>query len=49
MGYRAKQGILNKGILNVREAPKEMFNILIHQRNAHQNNPESAPYINQNG
>ena len=31
MWYRAKQKILNRGILNIREAPKEMFNILSDQ------------------
>jgi hypothetical protein len=31
MGYRAKQRILNWGISNGWEAPKEMFNILSHQ------------------
>jgi len=34
MQYRAKERILKRGILNGREAPKEMFNILSHQRNA---------------
>jgi hypothetical protein len=34
MGYRAKQKILNQGILNGWETPKEMFNILSHQGNA---------------
>jgi len=38
MGYRAKERILNWGILNDQEAPKEMDNILSHQRNANQNN-----------
>jgi hypothetical protein len=28
---------------------KEMFNILSHQENANQNNPEIPPYTNQNG
>jgi hypothetical protein len=36
MGYRAKQQILNRGISNGQEAPKEMFNILSHQGNADQ-------------
>jgi hypothetical protein len=34
MGYRAKQRILNGGISNAQEAPKEMFNILSYQGNA---------------
>ena len=34
MGNRAKQRILNWGILNDHEAPKEMFNIPSHQGNA---------------
>jgi hypothetical protein len=40
MGYRAKQRILNWGILDGQELPKEMFNILSHHGNANQNNPE---------
>jgi hypothetical protein len=43
MGYKSKQTttkILNWGILNGWEAPKEMFNILIHQEKAKQNSPE---------
>jgi hypothetical protein len=39
MGYRTKQRILNWGISNGQEAPKEMFSILSHQRNANQNGP----------
>jgi hypothetical protein len=34
MRYRAKQRILNWGMLNGQEAPEEMFNILTHQGNA---------------
>jgi hypothetical protein len=49
MGYRAKQRILNWGIPNGLEALKEMFNILSHQGNANQNNPEIPPHISQNG
>jgi hypothetical protein len=48
MGYRAKQRIHNRGISNGREALKEMFQVLSHQGNANQNNPE-IPYTNQNG
>jgi hypothetical protein len=49
MGYRAKQGVLNEAILNGQEAPKEMFNILSHQENANQNDPEIPPHTSQNG
>ena len=48
MGYIAKQRMLNKGILNGREALKEMFNILSHQGNANQNNAKIPPYAKQN-
>jgi hypothetical protein len=34
MSYRAKQGILNRGIMNGLEALKEIFSILSHERNA---------------
>ena len=40
MGYKAEQGILNRGILNGQETLKEMFKVLSHQRNANQNNSE---------
>jgi ribosomal protein S24E len=46
---RAKQRILISGISNGLVALKEMFNILNHQGNANQNNPEILPYTNQNG
>ena len=49
MGYRDKQKILNREIANVQEALKELFNILWHQGNANQNDPENPPYNNQNG
>ena len=49
MGYRAKQRILNTGILNGREALKEMFNILSHQGNVNQNDPRIPTYTSQNG
>ena len=42
------QSILNQGILNGQEAPKEKFNILIHQGNANQNDPEILPHTSQN-
>jgi hypothetical protein len=32
-----------------REAPEKMFNILNHQGNANQNNPEIPPHTSQNG
>jgi hypothetical protein len=31
------------------KSPKEMFNILSHQENANQNNPEILPHTSQNG
>jgi hypothetical protein len=34
---------------NGREAPEKMFNILNHQGNANQNNPEIPPHTSQNG
>jgi hypothetical protein len=48
MGYRAKI-ILKRGILNGREAPKEMSNILSDQENANQNDPEILPHTSKNG
>jgi hypothetical protein len=48
MGYGPKQQIFNLGIQNGREAPEKMFNILNHQGNANQNNPEIPPYTSQN-
>jgi hypothetical protein len=49
MEYTDKQRILNRGISNGQETLKQMFNILSHQGNANQNNPEILPYNNQNG
>ena len=49
MWYRTKQRILNRGILNGQKVLKEMFNIITHQGNANQNDPEIPPYTNQNG
>jgi hypothetical protein len=49
MEYRAKQRILNQEISNGWEAPKYMFNILSHQGNANQNDPEIPPHTIQNG
>ena len=40
MIYRVKQRILNCGISNGQEPPKEMFNIFIHQGYKNQNNLE---------
>jgi hypothetical protein len=48
MEYRAKQWILNWGIQNGWEAPKEMSNFLGHQENTNQNNPEIPPHTSQN-
>ena len=41
-----KEKILNRGISNAWETLKEMFNILSHQENANQKNPEIPPYSN---
>jgi hypothetical protein len=49
IGYRTKQRIFNRGITNVQEAPREMVNILSHQINANQNNPEIPPDTTKNG
>jgi hypothetical protein len=51
MGYRAKQRILNQGIPKCCEALENinMFNILNHQGNSNQNNPEIPPHTSQNG
>jgi hypothetical protein len=46
---RTKQRIHNRGISNGQGTLKEMFQILSHQRNANQNNPEIPPHTNQNG
>ena len=49
MGYRTKQRIHNRGVLNGQEALKEMFKVLSHQGNANQNNPEIPFHTSQNG
>jgi hypothetical protein len=49
MGHRGKQRILNRGILNGSEAPKEMFNTLTHQVNENQNNSDIPLHTIQNG
>jgi hypothetical protein len=49
MGLRTEQRILTRGIPNGREALEKMFNILNHQGNANQNNPEIPPHTSQNG
>jgi hypothetical protein len=46
--YRAKQRILNCGILNGREAQKEIFNMLNHLGNANQNESVILTYNHQN-
>ena len=48
MGNRGKQRIHNRGHKNGGEALEKMFNILNHQRNANQNNPEITPHTSQN-
>jgi hypothetical protein len=47
MGHRDKQRIPNKGISNDGVALKEVLNILTHQGNANQNDPETPPCTNQ--
>jgi hypothetical protein len=49
MEYRAKQKILNRGISNGEEALLEMFNVISHQGNANQIDPEIPSYNHQNG
>jgi hypothetical protein len=49
MGYRAKPRIFTWEILNDWVTPKKMFNILNHQGNANQNNPEILPHTSKNG
>jgi hypothetical protein len=41
-GVQAKQRIFSWGILNGQESPKEILNIVSHQGNANQNNPEKV-------
>ena len=43
MGYRTRQRILNKEILNPQDTLKKMPNILSHYRNSNQNYPEFLP------
>ena len=49
MGYRLKQKALNRVISNGWETSKEALNIVSHQGNANQNNPEIPPHTNQIG
>ncbi|KAL6038710.1 hypothetical protein STEG23_033145 [Scotinomys teguina] len=49
MGYRAKQRIFGRRILNGRKTFKEMLNVLTHQRNANQNSSKIPSYTCQNG
>ena len=49
MWLKAKQRFLTRRIPNGREAPEKMFNILNHQGNANQNNPEIPSHTSQNG
>jgi hypothetical protein len=45
MGYRAKQRIIFIEILSGQEALKEILNILGHQENTNQNNPDAGEGI----
>ena len=49
MGYRAEQTFPNTVILNGLDTLTEMFNVLSHQGNANQNDPEPLSHINHNG
>jgi hypothetical protein len=49
MGLRSKQRILTREIANGWETPEKKFNILNHQRNGNQNNPEIPFHTSQNG
>ena len=49
MENRVKQRIFNEGISNGQETLKEMLNILSHQGNANENEPEIPPYTNRSG
>jgi hypothetical protein len=49
MWYRAKEKILNWGISNDQETSKEVFNILSHQGNINQDDPEIPLHTNQSG
>ena len=49
MGYKDKQRIHKRGILNDQEALKEMFTVLSPHGNANQNHLEIPPYILGNG
>jgi hypothetical protein len=48
MGYRAKQGIYNRRILNGQEALKEMSKVLSHWGNSNQNELAIPLYTNKN-
>jgi hypothetical protein len=49
MGYRAKQEFSIEEYGMAEKHLKKMFNILNHQGNANQNNPEILPHTSQNG
>ena len=49
MGYRAKQNVFSWGTPNGREISEEVLDILSHQGNANQNNPEIPPHTSQIG
>ena len=49
MGYRSEQKILKRGISNIWEEFKEMFNILGHQENENENDSEIPSQTFQSG
>lgn len=49
MEYRSEQKILNRGISNIWEEFKEMFNILGHQENENENDSEIPSQTFQSG
>jgi hypothetical protein len=46
MAYNTTQILHKRRISKIREAPKEIFNILSHQGNIKQNDPEIPSYTN---
>lgn len=49
MGYRAIQRILNNELINGWESLRQMFDVLSHHTNGHQNDSEILSYTHQNG
>jgi hypothetical protein len=49
MGHRAKKEFSTEECQRAEKHLKKMFNILNHQENANQNNPEILPHTSQNG